>query len=118
MKKLIVLIAVAVSIALSGANAENLPSIATKVPAPLKRKILKSIDYSGFTEQNKIEGDVLLEFTVSKESKLEIVGLSASDQVLGAFVKKELTSLVVENSGMNTGQIYYLKIKFDLLTDH
>lgn len=117
MKKIIFLIAGMAILAVSSIQAENAPSKASSLPAPLKRKIVKSIDYSGFTEQHKIEGDVLLKFALSDESTLEIIDLSATNQELGNFVKKELASMKIKNSALKSNQTYYLKIKFDLLSE-
>lgn len=95
-------------------HAKKLPTVAAKLPTNLKETIAENLDYPKKAEMSLIEGDVWLKVCVTEESVIKIVDLSATNPLLGEYVKKELGSLYVENPGCQAGQVYYLKVKFDL----
>ncbi|HAM99342.1 MAG TPA: hypothetical protein DCQ26_12110 [Marinilabiliales bacterium] len=118
MKTLVTLVAILGLGFATALNAKKLPSVAAKLPVSLKETIAENLDYPSKAEMNMIEGDVWLKICVNEESLLKIVEISATDPLLGEFVKKELSSLYVENPGCKAGQIYYLKIKFDITSNN
>jgi hypothetical protein len=115
MKKLVLVVAVAMMIGVSTLSAKELPAIAEKLPSNLKKEIVNHIDYPTFAKNNLIEGEVWIKVSVNENSEMKVVDLSATHPKLGEYVKKELASLSIENSGCKEGQVYFLKVKFDLL---
>lgn len=104
-----------VAISLSTLSAKNLPAVAAKLPSGLKEAIAQKIDYPNFAEENMTEGEVWMKVTVSNDDKVKIVDLSATQPELGEYVKQELSEVYVKNSGVQPGQIYYLKVDFYLI---
>lgn len=115
MKKLVLLVAGIMIIAIAQVNAKKLPAVAAKLPVEFKQEIVKNLDYPSFAELNQIEGEVWMRVIVSDNSRLSVVDLSATNQELGNYVRTELTDMLVQNSSMIRGEVYYLKVKFDLL---
>ena len=114
MKKLVVLL-VAVSLGLvSTVSAKMLPTVALKVPSQVKEVIVNELEYPVEMSESFTEGYVAMKISVDKESNLRIVDMSATNQELGTYVKKELSSLKIDKPGVKTDQVYYLKVKFDL----
>lgn len=112
MKKLVLLMAGLMILAVSSVSAKRLPSAAAKLPASFKHKIEKAIDYPKYAAEEALEGDVWLKVCVNEESRVKIIDLSATNPILGEHVKKELSSLYVNNPGCMAGESFYLKIKF------
>jgi hypothetical protein len=116
MKKLIVLVA-ALAIGLSATvEAKKVPAVAAQLPANLKQTITKQLEYPKEAVANKLEGDVWMKICVTDQSVVKIIDLSATNPKLGAYVKDELSSLYVDNPSCKTGQVFYLKVKFDLIS--
>jgi DNA-binding transcriptional regulator WhiA len=116
MKRLVVVLTVVALISVS-ASAKKLPAVkAAPVPVNLKTEIVNNIDYPEFAEEQGLEGDVWMKVTVDANNQVQVVDMSATNQALGKYVKKELKELYVENSGVENGQVYFLKLKFDLLS--
>lgn len=115
MKRSIVLL-VAVTLGLTTAlSAKKLPSVAAKLPADFKQEITKHIDYPKAAQDDLIEGEVWMKITLDENSKVRIVDLSASNQQLGTHVRKELADLKIENTSFQNGNVYFMKVKFDLV---
>lgn len=115
MKKVIVLM-VAVTLGLTTAvSAKKLPSAAAKLPADFKQEITNNIDYPDFAKNNRVEGEVWMKVTLDENSMVKIVDLSATNPKLGEHVKKELSNLSIENTTFETGNIYFVKVKFDII---
>ena len=114
MKKLVVLSVVFMLAGLTVLNAKSLPTVATKVPNQLKEVVADHLKYPTQARKNNLEGDVWMKICVDDASKLKVVDISATNQELGEYVKKELSSIYVDNPGCKAGQVYYLKVKFDL----
>ncbi len=114
MKKATVLL-VAIALGLTTAvSAKKLPSVAAKLPADFKQEITNHIDYPDFAQDNMIEGEVWMRVTLDENSKVRIVDLSATNPELGSYVREELTDLTIKNTSFQAGNIYYMKVKFDL----
>jgi hypothetical protein len=114
MKNLSILSIALLLLCATSTNAKTLPVPAQKLPKELKEQIVKQLDYPRQAKAELIEGDVWLKVSVDENSKVKIVDLSATDPQLGEYVKKELSSLQVENPGCSPDQVYYLKVKFHL----
>lgn len=114
MKKVVLLLVGVVVLSISGLNAKNLPAVAAKLPADLKEVITQQIDYPNFADENQIEGEVWMKVTVNEDSKLRIVDLSATQPQLGKHVENELANLTIKNSGVTAGQVYFLKVAFEI----
>lgn len=115
MKNSVVVLIVALIFGLTTiASAKKLPTVAEKLPANLKEMITDNLDYPKDAKAQLLEGDVWMKICVSDESTLNVVDISSTNPNLGEYVKKELSSLYVENPGCKSGHVYYLKVKFDL----
>ncbi len=115
MKKVVVLL-VAIALGLTTAvSSKELPTVAAKLPANLKDVITKNLYYPQDAKLNLLEGDVWMKVCVTDESKVKVIDLSSTNPELGVYVKKELSSLYIDDSGCKAGQVYYLKVKFDLI---
>ena len=115
MKKLVLVLAGAMMIGVSTLSAKELPAIAEKLPVNLKKEIIDHINYPAFAKNNLIEGEVWIKVSVNENSEMKVVDLSATHPVLGEHVKNELASFSIDNSECKVGQVYFLKVKFDLL---
>ena len=116
MKKLFLVMAGVSILAAATVNAKSLPSVAAKLPANLKEEITRNLDYPSFAAKNQVEGEAWMKVCVTEESKVRIVDLSATNQELGVFVRKQISNLQVETPGCKAGEVFYLKVTFDLLT--
>ncbi len=118
MKKLVLIVVVLVFGLTTMVGAKNLPAVAAKLPIILKEVITENLDYPKDAINEYLQGDVWMKICVTEESKIKVIDISSTNQALGVYVKKELSSLYVDNPGCKAGQIYYLKVKFDLLSDN
>lgn len=89
--------------------------VASKLPAGLKQAIIDELSYPTHAQRHNLEGQVYMRLCMCDESTVKIVGLSATNPYLGEYVKKELVDLYVENPGCESGQVFLLKVNFDLL---
>ena len=117
MKKLVLVLVLvgAMLVGVSVVNAKNLPSVVAKLPADFKQEIVNQLDYPDFAKENLIEGEVWIKVTLTDNNKVRVVDLSATNPELGEYVKKELSNLYIEDKDISSGNIYYLKVNFDLL---
>lgn len=117
MKKAVVLL-LAVTLGLSTAiSAKRLPAAAAKLPADFKKEITKHIDYPNFAKTNLIEGEVWMKVTLDESSKVKIIDLSATNPKLGKHVQNELANLTIKNTSLKFGNVYFMKVKFDLIDE-
>ena len=115
MKKLLVVV-FALSLGLATTvNAKMLPTVALKVPTNVMEAITDQLEYPKELTENFTEGYVAMKISMDENSNLQIVDLSATNPDLGVYVKEELTSLKIDKPGMKVGQVYFLKVKFDLV---
>ncbi len=117
MKKLLVLLVAATLGLTTAVSAKKLPAVAEKLPTDFKQAIAKQIAYPQFAKDQMIKGEVWMKVTLDENSMVRIVDLSATNQELGDHVRKSLTDVTVKSTNFKTGNIYYLKVKFDILTD-
>lgn len=113
MKKLVLLAVVAIGLS-STISAKKLPAVAAKLPADFKQEISKHIDYPAHAKAELIEGEVWMKVTLDETSTVRIVDLSATNQDLGTHVRKELENLKIENTSFEKGNVYFMKVTFDL----
>jgi len=132
MKTLIKLLFVCAIFAFSSAQAETLPKgekqleldystqyenlkVAAKVPEGLKQAVMAKLIYPAYAKRSELEGQVYMRLCVCNEKKLKIVDLNATNPYLGEYVKKQLSDMYVKNPGCAPGQVYMLKVNFDLI---
>lgn len=117
MKKVFILL-VAVSLGLTTTlSAKKAPAVAAKLPADFKQEVAKHIDYPSFAKNNMVEGVVTMRVTLDENSMVKIVDLSSTNPELGNYVREELTDLSIENTSFKAGNVYYMKVRFDLIKD-
>lgn len=109
----VILVVLAIGLTTS-VSAKKLPTMAAKLPTTLKDVITENLNYPFETKSENLEGDVWMKICVNEESKIQVIDISSTNQELGVYVKKELSSLYVNKPGCKAGQVYYLKVKFDL----
>jgi hypothetical protein len=115
MKKLVVLL-VAITLGLTTAvSARELRYVDQKLPVEFKKAISKHLHYPEYAKRNNIEGEVWMQVTIDENCKVKIVDLSATNPELGSYVIEELSDLCVKNSKIIAGDVYMLKVKFDIL---
>ncbi|MFA6402230.1 MAG: hypothetical protein WCX31_11500 [Salinivirgaceae bacterium] len=115
MKKLVVLL-VAITLGLTTAvSARELRYVDQKLPVEFKKAISKHLHYPEYAKMNNIEGEVWMQVTIDENCNVLIVDLSATNPELGSYVIKELSELCVKNSKIQAGDVYMLKVKFDIL---
>jgi len=115
MKKLTVLMVVIALGLTTAVSAKKLPAVAAKLPSDFKQEIAKHLDYPKSAVNDRIEGEVWMKITLNENSIVRIVDLSATNPELGEYVKSELTNLKIENTSFQAGNVYFMKVKFDLL---
>jgi len=114
MKKLVVLVVVLTLGLTTAVSAKKLPVEAAKLPADFKQAIADHLTYPKFAKNNMLEGEVWLKVTLDENSTVKIVELSATNPDLGEYVQNELADLTIEKSSFKAGNIYFLKVKFDM----
>lgn len=114
MKKLVVIVS-AIVLGVSSLMANVNPSAsATLLPEDFKQEIVKHIDYPEAARKANVEGEVWMKVTLDENSKVRIVDLSATAPELGDHVKTQLADVAIENTGLFAGNVYLMKVKFDL----
>ncbi len=91
--------------------------VAAKVPLGLKQAVVDELIYPEYAKRRDLEGQVYMRLCVCDENTVKIVGLSATNPYLGKYVKKELADLYVKEPGCQPGQVFMLKVNFDLLNN-
>jgi len=89
--------------------------VAAKVPKGLKNAIINELVYPKQAQVKNLEGQVYMRLTVDQNSMVKIVEMNSTTPMLGAYVKKQLTNIKVKNPGCQPGQVYMMKVNFDLL---
>ncbi len=115
MKKLGIILVALLIMSVANVEAKKLPTVAAKLPSHLKEVITDQLNYPEFAEDNYVEGEVWMKVCVTDASVIKVVDISSTNPELGSYVKSELSSLYVEKPGCKAGQVFYLKVKFDLL---
>jgi len=88
--------------------------VAAQVPKGLKAAVTDQLLYPEFAQHKSIEGQVYMRLTVDQNNKIKIVGLNATSPYLGDYVSEQLAEVHVKNPGCKPGQVYMMKINFDL----
>jgi len=89
--------------------------VANKLPPALKTAVMEELSYPTYAQRRNLEGQVYMRICVCDENTVKIVGLSATNPYLGNYVKEELADLYVKDPGCAPGQVFLLKVNFDLL---
>lgn len=113
MKKVLVVVSVLVFSVVS-LSAKTISGNATLLPEDFKSAIVKHIEYPQTAVKSYVEGEVWMKVTLDENSKVRIVDLSATNEELGNHVKNQLADVKIENTSLFAGNIYLMKIKFDL----
>lgn len=88
--------------------------VATEVPQGIKDVITQKLIYPRYAKDVNIEGQVYIRLTIDNNNRLQIVGMNATTPYLGEYVSEQLDSTFVKNPGCEPGQVYMMKINFDL----
>lgn len=115
MKKSVLTLAAVILGMVTMVNANNPLSEVESAPNNFKSEITKNIEYPDFAQENSIEGEVWMKVTVDENSLVKIVDLSSTNPELGSFVQSELSNVTVEKSIIEAGNIYFMKVKFELI---
>lgn len=116
MKK-ILFVMLAVTLGLTNSlSAKSSPSAAAKLPADFKQEVTKHISYPDFARNNMAESVVTMEITLDKNSNIKIIDLNATSPELGNYVREELKDLTIKNTSFKEGNVYYMKIRFNLIS--
>ncbi len=89
--------------------------IAAKVPTGLKNAVIDELIYPEFAQNKNLEGQVYMRITIDQDSNVKIVGLSSTTPYLGNYVREQLANTYVKRPGCKPGQVYLMKVNFDLL---
>lgn len=89
--------------------------IAKKVPNNVKKAIYKELTYPEYAEQKNMEGQVYLRITVDEDNMLKVIGMNATSPYLGGYVKHKLKSTQIKNPGTKPGQVYIMKVDFEMI---
>lgn len=90
--------------------------VATKVPTGLKNAVTNELFYPKDAQDKNLEGQVYLRLCIDENSYVKIVSMNATTPYLGEYVKKQLASTYVKKPGCEPGQVYLMKVNFDLLS--
>lgn len=90
-------------------------TVATKVPEGLKKAVTNQLLYPEYAKKENLEGQVYMRLTVDQNNMVKIVEMNTTTPYLGNYVKEQLASTYVKNPGCKPGQVYRMKINFDLV---
>lgn len=90
-------------------------TIASKVPMGLKKAVTDNLIYPKHAQYKNVEGQVYMRLTVDHDNNVKIVELNATNPYLGKYVTKQLASTNVKNPGCKPGQVYMMKVNFDII---
>ncbi|PLW93577.1 MAG: hypothetical protein C0592_05660 [Marinilabiliales bacterium] len=79
----------------------------------IENEVRTEIKYSEDLRNNNIEGDVLVQFTVSKDGYVYVDQINSNDATLKNYVSSKLSSMVFEES--DNERQYSMKFIFRLL---
>jgi hypothetical protein len=65
--------------------------------SPVLNKQLKKMDYPDFGRESKLEGMVLVEFTITETGAVNINAINSSDENLESYVRQKLESLQIND---------------------
>lgn len=104
-----------VSMSLDTSTEYETIKVAAKVPTGLKNAVIDELIYPEYAQDKNLEGQVYMRITVDQNSKVKIIGMNATSPYLGSYVKKQLGDVKVNKPGCKPGQVYLMKVNFDLL---
>lgn len=114
--KVVFIILVALTFGLATTTLAGEPPAAAKLPTDFKAEISKHINYPSFAQKDLIEGVVTMRLTLDDSSHVKIVELDATNLGLGNHVRNELAGLEIKNTSFEPGNIYYMKVRFNLIS--
>lgn len=86
--------------------------VATEVPTGLKNAVLSELSKRSKTCLQ--EGEVYMRFCIDQDHMVKIVEMNATKPCLHQFVSKRLSATNVKNPGCKPGQVYIMKINFNI----
>lgn len=86
--------------------------VATSVPKGLKSAVLSEL--SNGRKNCLSEGEVYLRLCVNQENYVKIVEMNATKPCLKKYVNQQLSSTYVKNPGCLPGQVYMMKVNFNI----
>lgn len=115
MKRIFITLAIFLGL-YSLALATNPPATEAKLPSDFKSEISKHITYPNDLRKSSVEGVVTMRITLTENSNVKIVELSSTNPDLGDHVKKQLSDLCIKNTSLQSGNIYYMRVRFNLIS--
>jgi TonB family protein len=113
MKKGILLIATAILMSVNFAFA-NTTSDEEK-ESNVKKAIKQEVVYPEFAIEEKLEGEVLVSFTVNKDGKIDVLRTNSVYKELEGYVIEKMKTMTVNADDAEIGKTYNMKISFKLL---
>lgn len=109
--KLVLLFALLLSINFAYAtnNTEN------NDESKVKEAIKQEITYPEFAIEAKLEGEVLVSFTVNKDGKIDILRTNSVYKELESYVVEKMKTMTVSADEAEIGKTYNMKFSFKLL---
>jgi TonB family protein len=109
MKTLIVTISMMLlTLTFTSANAS------TRKPKDINKILQQEIIYPDFAKEQKLEGTVLVSFTVNTDGTIKVNLTNESDATLKDYVVSKLKSLKIIPTKENAGKSYDVKFEFKL----
>lgn len=86
----------------------------TRKPKDIGKILQKEISYPDFAKDQKLEGTVLVSFTVNTDGSITVNLTNESNATLKDYVVSKLRSLKIIPTKENTGKTYDVKFEFKL----
>ncbi len=104
------------TVGLSVAGGSSIPAKKSNAVAVVAQLVKENVNYPAFAKKEKIDkGTVLVEFTVSNDGSIEILGTNQSDVRFKEYVLDELEKINVKDLVESSNQVYQIKLDFKLL---
>lgn len=84
----------------------------TDNPTKIERLLKKTISFPEFAKQEKMEGMVLVSFTVNSDGTLKVNLTNESDTSLKDYVLKKLSQIKLKPGNTEEGKTYNVKFEF------
>jgi len=81
----------------------------------VKQTVISQITYPDFAKEQKIEGDVLVSFKVSKDGKVVVLSSNSSEVKLQNYVVEKMKTVNLSSVDVEEGFVYNVKFSFQLL---
>lgn len=95
-------------------GSEPEPKFKSKSIDNLEKHLNEKIIYPADAKSNKIEGFVLVSFTISSEGTIEVETINAENEELKAFIEKQLESIRLCPFDKSAGKTFNYKFVFKI----